>query len=286
MGFWFYQKKVEAVGPDASGLGSFTKSHTARSATGHGDILVVADFLTGGKAPTVSVYEWVDSGGSASTHLDLIAGGTTDPADCTQGAAPKQNATPVPPVGNNDNYCATTNSFVVTSPWAFTPKPNSGGTAGAGGTAQFGISEFMEGGINLTALGLGIPGPLGGVPSFVPARSARATLAGRAARIEPCDHHGDEGRKAMQFRFSVGSHHQRLARCQVLDGDRAMLRVGGNDRRRDIVKRPRNHFFGAKACAIRAFVPQGTRLVAHMNLVKCARPGVAESYGVGSVAKR
>ena len=155
MGFWFYQRKVELSGPDSGGLGGFTKQHTARSATGHGDILVVADFLTGGKAPTVSVYEWVDSGGSASTHLDLIAGGTSDPADCTEGAAPKQNATPVPPVGNNDNYCATTNAFVVTSPWSFTPKPNSGGTAGVGGAAQFGISEFMEGGINLTALGLG-----------------------------------------------------------------------------------------------------------------------------------
>jgi hypothetical protein len=159
MGFWFYKNKVETVGPDANGNGTFTGVHTARDTSTdpitRGDILVVSDFRSGGKAPSIQVYEWVNSGGSASTHLDQIGGGTS-PVPCTQAPPEKNNQPPIPPVQDNDNFCATANQFVVTSPWAFTPKANSGGTPGPdGGTAKFGIAEFMEGGINMTALGLG-----------------------------------------------------------------------------------------------------------------------------------
>jgi hypothetical protein len=155
MGFWFFKQNVGTVGPNASGNGTFSGTHTARTATSRGDILVVADFRSGGKAPSIQVYEWVTSGGSASTNLDQI-GGSDNPASCTQAPPEKNNGPPVPPVSANDNFCATANQFVVHSPWAFTPKANSGGTAGPdGGTAQFGVAEFMEGGINMTALGLG-----------------------------------------------------------------------------------------------------------------------------------
>jgi len=156
MGFWFFKSpQVGLSALDAQGNGTFTGQHTARTATDHGDILVVSDFRAGGKAPSIQVYEWVDSGGSASTHLDQI-GGSANPASCTQAPPEKNNGTPVPPVGDNDNFCATANQNVVTSPWAYTPKANSGGTAGPdGGTAKFGVAEFMEGGINMTALGLG-----------------------------------------------------------------------------------------------------------------------------------
>jgi hypothetical protein len=150
MGFWFFQHAVGAVAG-----GTFSGQHTARSALGHGDILVVADFPNSSAAPTVSIYEWVASGGNTSTHLDLIGGGAS-PADCTQGAAPKPNASPVPPVANGDNFCATVDANPtgngVASPWPFTPKSNSSGTTGAN---VWGTGEFMEGGINMTALGLG-----------------------------------------------------------------------------------------------------------------------------------
>jgi hypothetical protein len=158
MGFWFFKNEITPVGPDASGNGTFTGVHTARSSSGHGDILIVTDFLTGGQAPTATVYEWVASGGNTTTHLDKIGGGTVTAADCTEGAPSGggKSPTPVPPVSNNDNLCATVNANVVSVPWAFTPKPNTGGTAGTGGsTTKYGISEFMEGGINMTALGLG-----------------------------------------------------------------------------------------------------------------------------------
>ncbi len=156
MGFWFFKSPQVGVSAlDASGNGTFTGNHTAATATSRGDILVVSDFRAGGKAPSIQVYEWVTSGGSASTHLNLI-GGSDNPASCTQAPAEKNNQPPVPPVGSNDNFCATANQNVIHSPWAFTPKANSGGTAGPnGGTAKFGVAEFMEGGINMTALGLG-----------------------------------------------------------------------------------------------------------------------------------
>ncbi|HEU0244650.1 MAG TPA: hypothetical protein VFQ75_12150 [Candidatus Limnocylindrales bacterium] len=155
MGFWFFKSNITPVGPDASGNGTFTGSHTARNGSSRGDILVVADFRAGGKAPQIQIYEWVTSGGSASTHLDQIGGGT-NPASCTQAPPEKANGNPVPPVGANDNYCATANQYVVTSPWPFLAKDNSGGTTGDGGSdTKFGVAEFMEGGINMTALGLG-----------------------------------------------------------------------------------------------------------------------------------
>ncbi|MEA2613545.1 MAG: hypothetical protein QOI52_1504, partial [Chloroflexota bacterium] len=141
MGFWFYKSKVGKVGPDAAGNGTFTGQHTARNGTVHGDILILSDFLIGGAAPTVSVFEWVDSGGSASTHLDLIGGGTAVTASCTQANPARKNDPAVPPVQNGDDLCATTNQNLVTSPWDFTAKANSGGISGVGGTAKFGISE-------------------------------------------------------------------------------------------------------------------------------------------------
>ena len=157
MGFWFFRSTIAKVGPNAQGNGTFTGSHTARNdVTGdRGDILIVSDFRAGGKAPQIQIYEWVTSGGSADTHLDLIGGGP-NPASCTQAPPEKQNQPPVPPVGANDNFCATANQFVVTSPWPFLAKDNSGGTTGDGGPdTKFGVAEFMEGGINLTALGFG-----------------------------------------------------------------------------------------------------------------------------------
>ena len=45
-----------------------------------------------------------------------------------------ENDPPVPPVSGNDNFCATANQFVVTSPWPFAAKDNSGGTSGDGGS--------------------------------------------------------------------------------------------------------------------------------------------------------
>ena len=64
---------------------------------------------------------------------------------------------PVPPVSDNDNYCATANQFVVTLAVAFLAEGQQRrhGRARGGTDTKFGVAEFMEGGINMTALGLG-----------------------------------------------------------------------------------------------------------------------------------
>ena len=153
MGFWFFHDEVTADDTTFT----FDGQHTARvvdpdtdEIISRGDVLIVTDFLTGGQAPTVTVFEWVESGGSASTHLDLIGGSDVAAAGCNGGPAPKQNATPVPAVGANDPLCATVNQAIYDPTiWPFTPKANTGAPN------TYPVSTFMEGGINLTALGFG-----------------------------------------------------------------------------------------------------------------------------------
>jgi hypothetical protein len=153
LGFWFFREEI-TLGPKVGNVGAFVGDHTARTgdcdATPvncvRGDLLVLSDFLQGGSSPTIRVFEWVGSGGTDGS-LDLIAGSVTTPADCNGGPPPKQNATPVPPVGSDDNACATVNAATTASPWSFTPK--------AGTADNFPAGSFYEGGINLTALGFG-----------------------------------------------------------------------------------------------------------------------------------
>jgi hypothetical protein len=160
MGFWFFRSGVAKVGPDAQGNGTFTGTHTARvdgpdpgdPPLSRGDILIVSDFRQGGKAPQIQVYEWVASGGSASANLDLIGGGP-NPASCTQAPGERQNDPPVPPVSGGDPLCATANQFIITSPWLYDAKSNSGGTSGDNGAGKFGVATFMEGGIDLGFFG-------------------------------------------------------------------------------------------------------------------------------------
>lgn len=147
LGFWFFRSEV-TLGAQSGSIGGFVGEHVARNtSTGQrGDILVLSDFLQGGAAPTIRVFEWVGSGGSDGS-LDLIAGTTTAPADCNGAPKPKSNATPVPAIGADDNACATVNNATTPSPWLYTPKS---GTAN-----NFPAGAFYEGGINLTALGFG-----------------------------------------------------------------------------------------------------------------------------------
>ena len=136
MGFWFFRSDVTANAPVRRERHVHRQPHRTRRRPdqsqppfSRGDILVVSDFRQGGKAPNIQIYEWVTSGGSASTHLDQVGGGDS-PASCTQAPGEHKNDPPVPPVGDNDNFCATANQFVVTSPWPYLAKDNSGGTSG------------------------------------------------------------------------------------------------------------------------------------------------------------
>jgi fimbrial isopeptide formation D2 family protein/uncharacterized repeat protein (TIGR01451 family) len=94
--------------------GNFTGSHS------DGDLLLVMDFSKGGSSPAVSVFEWV--GTDATGHLEAL---TTKP-----------NTTD-----------AIVNGSTITLPWTFTDKSGTPGNQALPG-------EFLEVGVNLTALGL------------------------------------------------------------------------------------------------------------------------------------
>jgi hypothetical protein len=135
-GFWFFQNSV-GLGSNSVGGGSgFTGVHKA------GDVLVVTDFSNGGTTSTITVYSWdptckKTTGSTAGTCGDanLRIKGTSTSANCASAAA-------------NDQFCGIVNPATITMPWSFTDKsgtPNNGALNG----------EFFEGGVNLTALGLG-----------------------------------------------------------------------------------------------------------------------------------
>jgi hypothetical protein len=124
-GFWFLQGDADCSAP--SGHKNFTGSnHTV------GDVLVVAEYSTGGGVGNISAYRWV----GGSNPLTQIATATGSAGDCKTALAA-------------DPICATTNSGAkqfsgnIATPWL-----TSDATLGVGHTVV--PPNFFEGGINLT----------------------------------------------------------------------------------------------------------------------------------------
>jgi hypothetical protein len=124
LGFWFFQQHV-----DQTGTSGFSPVHTRHTATQRGDILVQADFVSGGTNSQIHIYEWYGTGGNVGGSLQLIGMGSA-------------NGNTVCLVG--DAACATTNEAVVNSFWPYAPK--------FGVANRFPTESFFEGGIDLTAL--------------------------------------------------------------------------------------------------------------------------------------
>jgi hypothetical protein len=136
-GFWFFQNSI-ALGTNSIGGGTgFTGVHQ------NGDLLVISDFSNGGATSTITVYKWDSTclsgvnkpkpGQCGDANLRLLA--TSTNANCGTASA-------------GDDFCGIVNAGTITMPWPFTDKsgtPNNGALNG----------EFFEGGVNLTALGLG-----------------------------------------------------------------------------------------------------------------------------------
>jgi hypothetical protein len=134
-GFWFFQNSI-ALGSNSVGGGTgFTGVHKA------GDVLVVTDFSNGGATSTITVYAWdptctKTTGSTAGTCGDanLRVKGTSTSANCASAPA-------------NDQFCGIVNpTNGTTAPWPYTDKS---------GNDSYLQGEFFEGGVNLTALGLG-----------------------------------------------------------------------------------------------------------------------------------
>ena len=136
-GFWFFQNSI-ALGSNSVGGGTgFTGVHA------NGDLLVISDFSNGGSTSTITIYKWDSSclsaankpkpGQCGDANLRLLK--TSTSANC--GSA-----------GAGDDFCGTVNGGTITMPWSFRDKSGTPANQALNG-------EFFEGGVNLTALGLG-----------------------------------------------------------------------------------------------------------------------------------
>jgi uncharacterized repeat protein (TIGR01451 family) len=113
-GFWFFGNNI--------GEGAVSKANGTGPFTGthqDGDILLVSDFTVGGSVSTIAVYRW--TGNDATGHL--------------------QNITAL----GNPNTFAIVNSAPINVPWLYTNKQ---------GQIQPQAGEFLEEGVDLTALGI------------------------------------------------------------------------------------------------------------------------------------
>jgi hypothetical protein len=114
-GFWFFGNKI--------GEGAISKANGTGPFTGthqDGDILLISDFTIGGSVSTIAVYRW--TGNDATGHL--------------------VNVTAL----GNPNTFAIVNGGPISTPWSYTNKR---------GATQPDAGEFLEEGVDLTALGLG-----------------------------------------------------------------------------------------------------------------------------------
>ncbi|NYJ04580.1 hypothetical protein [Petropleomorpha daqingensis] len=132
-GFWFFQNRITLTGSTSGGFNGVHKT---------GDVLVVSDFSNGGTTSTITVYSWDPSctkttGSTVGTCGDanLRIKGTSTSANCAS-------------AGANDQFCGIVNPTTITMPWSFTDKSGTANNQALNG-------EFYEGGVNLTALGLG-----------------------------------------------------------------------------------------------------------------------------------
>jgi hypothetical protein len=136
-GFWFFQNSI-ALGSNSVGGGTgFTGVHQ------NGDLLVISDFSNGGTTSTITVYKWDSTclsgvnkpkpGQCGDANLRLLA--TSTNAKCSSASA-------------GDDFCGIVNPGTITMPWPFTDKSGTPNNQALNG-------EFYEGGVNLTALGLG-----------------------------------------------------------------------------------------------------------------------------------
>lgn len=128
-GFWFFQSPVSM-----NANGTFSGQHTV------GDILILGTFTNGGAVTTIRVFEWVGSGGSDGS-VDELKDDPNDPND------PPVLFGDCVPGSNAQEGCGTVNDTSIPAPWGYQAKNVS--------AANFIPSGgLVEGGINLTALGL------------------------------------------------------------------------------------------------------------------------------------
>jgi uncharacterized repeat protein (TIGR01451 family) len=115
-GFWFFQNVIgENPNVTQNGGHPFTGSHS------DGDILLVSDFTQGGSVSNIKVFRWTGN-------------------DSTGSLVPLNNGNPI-----GGSTFAIVNGAPISVPWSYTNKS---------GANQPAAGEFLEEGVDLTALGL------------------------------------------------------------------------------------------------------------------------------------
>jgi hypothetical protein len=135
-GFWFFQDSSVNLSNTKKGGGMLFSGHHTNN-----DLLIVANYGTGGATPTVETFTWVCSGtGATCDSTGVLTAGTS-----AQNAAAQCN-----PTTGTSSFCAITNGTSgLTAPWGFSEKH---------GATTFQAGEFLEGGIDLeTIFGGNVP---------------------------------------------------------------------------------------------------------------------------------
>src|SRR5919198_565350 len=155
IGFWFLQNPV-GLGGTGQHASPFVDT-TVGGAVSHkiGDVLILSNFVQGGGSSNIQVYvvNKVTSGKCPAGSVESKAGtGSICLVQLINGTAGQNgvcnSATTTPPVPA-DAACAVTNGAVVTA-----LDPDFTSKAGAAG-GNYPIVGFFEGGLDLTAIGLG-----------------------------------------------------------------------------------------------------------------------------------
>jgi hypothetical protein len=141
LGFWFLHNEISTTGSSKTGA-PFSGDPAQHEP---GDLLILSDFSVGGTTSTIAVYKWVESGGDVTDNLETLLPETGN-LDCSR-------------VTTNDSVCGIVNKDptpgsnadptdnFVDSPWPFVDK--------SGNVNKFAPGELYEGGLNLSAVGLG-----------------------------------------------------------------------------------------------------------------------------------
>jgi hypothetical protein len=157
-GFWFVQDPNVGSGVTGSCGGNgclFGGTHK------DGDVLIISQFTIGGAVSTIQVYTW------DGTTNSLIG--------------PAESGTQCDPRTGSTNLCGTVNGVpVFTGGWSFTPKSTISNpgfcTAAAGVTGTcMDFGEFLEIGLDLTALFQGLNKPLPCISTFFAESRASGT---------------------------------------------------------------------------------------------------------------
>ncbi len=135
-GFWFFQDSSVNLSNTKKGGGFLFSGHHTNN-----DLLIVADYGTGGAAPSIATFTWSCSGTGATCDStgSLVAG--------TAAANAAAQCNPTTGVSSLCEITNGTNNLIA--PWGFTEKH---------GATTFQAGEFLEGGIDLqTVFGGNVP---------------------------------------------------------------------------------------------------------------------------------